>query len=152
MTVVPVYNVTLVPGSTAYLQTELYKRATGHSPAPDEKVTLIVTKEPQTRQELTAESFYPIGLNGVITELHPEGFIAVKTGERVNLEEITVANGEIELFVSRRPDIEDLDKAANRRRLDAMRGEMKEIAKNFRWGRGADVFIDSGTLWARLPP
>ena len=142
MTVVPVYNVTLVPGSTAYLQTELYKRATGHSPAPDEKVTLIVTKEPQTRQELTAESFYPIGLNGVITELHPEGFIAVKTGERVNLEEITVSNGEIELFVSRRPDIEDLDEAANRRRLDAMRGEMKEIAKNFRWGRGADVFID----------
>ncbi len=142
MTVVPVYNVMLVPGSVAYLQTELYRRATGHSPAPDEKVTLIVTKEPQTREELTAESFYPVGLTGVVTELHPEGFIAVKTGERVNLEEITVANGEIELFVSRRPDIEDLDEAANRRRLEAMRGEMKEIAKNFRWGRGADVFID----------
>ena len=48
MTIVPVYNLMLVPGSVAYMQTELFRRATGHSPAPDEKVTLIVSKEPQT--------------------------------------------------------------------------------------------------------
>ncbi len=142
MTIVPVYNAILVPNSTVYLQSDLYKRATGRSPVTEEKVTLIVSKEARTREELTAESFYPIGLSGVITEIHPEGFIAIKTGDRMDLDEITVTNGRIDLFVSRRPETDDLDAAADKRRLEAVRGELKEVAKNFRWGQGAEIFID----------
>ena len=91
MTIVPVYNILLVPNATLYLRNDIYTAMSGRVPAVDEKVTLIVEKEPRKREELTSESFYPIGVSGVITEVHEEGYLAVRTGNRVNLEEVTVS-------------------------------------------------------------
>ena len=49
MTVLPVYNILLVPHSRLYLRTGLYKSISGREPEIGEEVTLLVAKEPSAR-------------------------------------------------------------------------------------------------------
>ncbi len=70
MFVVPVYNMILSPDATLYFQKEQLKAcAGGKEPVEGEKVILVVTKEQKRAVDLTEESFYPIGLAGVVTDL-----------------------------------------------------------------------------------
>ena len=149
MTIVPVYNILLVPDANIYLKTEMYTELSGRVPFQDEKVTLIVKREPQPREELTAESFYPVGLSGVITDVSQEGYLVIRTGGRVNLDDIAILPGHrIDLHVSRRGDIDDLDPADAARRLAAVKEAMRDFSENhLHWGEMARAYIDS---WSSL--
>ena len=107
MAVVPVYNSILVPESTFVLQTDYYKKMTGKVPNQGEKVTVILCRENLPREELTEDSFYPIGVQGSISEVNQNGYIVIRTGSRVNLNEITIYNDHsIDLDITKRKDIE----------------------------------------------
>ena len=90
MTIIPVYNMLLVPSADHFVRTSLYRRLTGKLPEKDEKVTLIVTRQRQKPDELTEDNFYPIGLTGVISEVNSGGYIVIRTGYRVNIEHAAV--------------------------------------------------------------
>lgn len=148
MTIVPVYNILLVPDTNIYLKTEMYQQLTGRVPFQDEKVTIIVEREPQTREELTAENFYPIGLSGSITQVSPEGYLVIRTRNRVRIDDITVGpDHRIDLYVTRREDVDDLDRADAARRLEDVKNAMRDFAKNLQWGEMAGAYIDS---WSSL--
>ena len=78
MAVVPVYNMITVPDSNIYIRTDVYRNVTGKNPVVDEKITIIVARENMERREMTAESFYPVGITGVITEVSQDGYLVAR--------------------------------------------------------------------------
>ena len=157
MTIVPVYDILLAPHVTLYLRNDVYTAMSGRTPAVDEKVTLIVEREARQREELTSESFYPIGVSGVVTEVHREGYLAVQTGSRVNLDEVTVSPEQrIDLVVTKRDEIDDLDPAESARRLEAVKEAMREFTAHMQWGESARIWIDQwqslGEIAAAMSP
>ena len=66
----PVYNILAVPDANVYLKNDYYEEMTGKQPAVEERVILMFEKDEYTKDELTEESFYPIGLTGEITEVN----------------------------------------------------------------------------------
>lgn len=157
MTIVPVYDILLVPNATLYLRNDIYTAMSGRVPAVDEKVTLIVEKEPRKREELTSESFYPIGVSGVITEVHEEGYLAVRTGNRVNLEEVTVSpEYRIDLVVTKRDEIIDLNSDDLEKRMESVKKAMRDFTAQMQWGASARIWIDQwqslGEIAAAMSP
>lgn len=135
MTVVPVYNIIVVPDSNIYFKTDLYTGSTGKIPEVNERVILIVAKEEEDRRDMTETSFYPIGLSGSITEVNPNGYIVVHTKGRLNIEEVSVySDHSIELSVSKRPDIDDLDKEKAKEKVAALRNAMINFASGYQFG------------------
>ena len=142
MAVIPVYNVLVVPDANIYFKTETYEKVTGKSPSVDEKITIVVSKDKQTRDELNEDSFYPIGVSGIITEVNPNGYIVVRTRYRVNIEEVTVyKDHDIDLAISKRRDIEDLDREITEKKLKDLKNELARFSDSFQWGQGGRAFI-----------
>ena len=142
MAVIPVYNVLVAPDANIYFKTETYEKVTGKSPSVDEKVTIVVSKYQQTRDELDEDSFYPIGVSGIITEVNSNGYIVVRTRYRVNIEEVTVyKDHDIDLAISKRRDIEDLDRETMEKKLKDLKSELARFSDSFQWGQGGRAFI-----------
>ncbi len=134
MAVVPVYNMITVPDSNIYIRTDVYQKVTGKNPAEDEKITILVAKENMERREMTGDSFYPIGITGLITEVNPDGYLVARLKRRVNIQEVSVfPNHGIDLAISGRADIEDMDPEEAARRLKDIKAEMLRFSENYQW-------------------
>ena len=144
MIVVPVYNMAAAPNATLFFQLEQLKRsAGGKGISAHEKVVVIIAKENENVMDLTEDSFYPIGVAGVITELNGQGFAIVRTQYRVNIESVQInADHTIELTLSRRRDIEDLPEAEERGKVKDLQEEMRRFADTTNFGEAAEYFID----------
>lgn len=142
MTIIPVYNVAVVPEANLYLMTENYKSITGKDPEKDEKVVFIVLKEKLQKSEFREDSFYHIGVSGVITGVNSNGYISIRTSGRLNIDELNInPDQSISLTVSKRPDIDDLDKADEGTRLKKLTSAMTEYISHFQWGLVAGQVI-----------
>ncbi len=142
MTVIPVYNVLVVPESNIYLKTDLYQRLTDKEPKEGEKVMLIIQKENTPRDELTEDSFYPIGVSGSVSEVNSNGYLVIRTRSRRNLDEVTVySDHSIELSVTKRLDIEDLEPEVEKQHLEQLKKEMMELASGFQWAGVARSYV-----------
>ena len=143
MLVVPVYNMLLAPNATIYFPTDQLRRcAGGKGLTTNEKVVLIVSKEKKELAELEEDSFYPVGLSGVVIELNPQGYAVIRTQYRVNLEMIGInPDHTIDLTISRRNDIEDLDRALEKEKLKDLLHEMREFAKGLPGAEMAEAYI-----------
>ncbi len=134
MAVLPVYNIMAVPDGNIYFKTDYYRTMTGRTPAKDERVILIVMKEARSREDLTEDSFYPVGLMGTIVEVNSDGYLVIHCKDRVNLEEVTVfRDHSIDLSISRRKDIQDLDEESASRRLNALKLRLGKISEKYQW-------------------
>ncbi|MBR2258248.1 MAG: endopeptidase La [Blautia sp.] len=142
MAVLPVYNTILVPEASAYVKTDYYRSMTGKLPSVQEKVILILAKEELSREELTADSFYPIGITGNITEVSKDGYLVIHLKNRINLEEIVVFHDHsIDLSISRRKDIEDLDEETSASRLNTLKARLAKASEQFRWGQMIRMYL-----------
>ena len=144
MLVVPVYNMVLTPDASIYFQTEQLKRNSGGKGITEkEKIILIVAKENQKSGELTADSFYPIGVAGIISEINQQGYAVVRTQYRVNLLDIWIESDHtIQLTVSRRNDIDDLDAEVEAEKTKNIKQEMRDFAAGFEWADSADYYME----------
>ena len=79
MFVIPVYNVLALPDASLYLKTDLCKRMTGKLPQVDEKVVLLLLRENKSREDLDENSFYPVGVMGVIFNPNVDMFSSMMT-------------------------------------------------------------------------
>ena len=140
MTVVPVYNAVVVPDSNIFFAIDAYKKMTGRAPFEGEKVILMMLRADDSREDLEKDSFYPIGVSGVITEVNAGGYLVIRTHGRVHFDEITVySDHTIELSVSRRPDVEDLDPAYEAERLE----KLKNVVVDDKDGTLADEAVQA---------
>ncbi len=135
MTVLPVYNFILVPDAGIYMKTEFYQAAARRKPIVDDRVIMIVARKKELRQDMTEDSFYPIGISGTITEVNEGGYIVIRTKGRLNLDEITVyPDHSIELSVSRRGDIDDLDHIQATEHLEQLKKDIISFTDGFQFG------------------
>ena len=135
MTVLPVYNRILVPNTTIYLQREIYRMLAGKDPVENEKIIMLVEKKKQNWDELTDDSFYPIGMTGTISDLSNAEFIIISSGERINIESVRIVSPyNIELNVSRRAETDDLNEEEEKTRLIKMKEHLTAFLSHFQWG------------------
>ncbi len=146
MKVLPLYNVLVLPNSNIYFQTQAFRAIAGNNVYQGDDVTLLIMKEQQTREEITEDSFYPIGVEGKIEEISGEGYVIIKTGRRINVDEIAI-NEQHEIFVetSVREDIKDLNINEARQKLYQIKADLKELLSRFRWGSIMENYIDQYT-------
>ncbi len=141
MLVLPVYNRIVAPYSNVYYNTEDFKNIVGPNIALDEKVVILVLKEDQKKEEWNDDSFYPIGVSGVIDEISPYGFVSIKTLNRVHLDSVKVLAGQsVDLMLSRRNDIQDLDRTEAYQKLVDVRKQVVELGERYQVD---EVFIDA---------
>ncbi len=148
MIMLPIYKVIALPGSKLWLQTGIYKELSGKEPVTGERVTLLAQKEEKPKKQLTAENFQPIGLVGNISELSSD-FVCIDMNYRVNVDEIyQLPNGSFSMTLSRRPDIDDLDKEDASRRLKDVKERIFEFSKGEQWEGLIRSFAESwDNLW-----
>lgn len=142
MTVLPVYNMITVPDSNIYIKTDTYKKMTGKIPEAGEKITVIIAREQISRRQIQNDSFYTVGISGVISEVSDQGFIVVRLNQRVNIDEIFVYRDKtIELTVSRRQDLGEVPAFEEKKRIKDVKEMMLELSENYRWGQLMRAYI-----------
>ncbi|MBQ1508140.1 MAG: endopeptidase La, partial [Erysipelotrichaceae bacterium] len=136
----------LLPEANLYFQlNELRKISGSRSIALNEKTIVILAKEKLELKNLKEDSFYPIGVVGVISDIR-QGFVTISLQYRINLENVFInPDHTIKLAISRRNDIDDLDEdEAEEKRKDLVT-EMRKYAAGFDWGKNADSFLNQVT-------
>lgn len=145
MTVIPVYNLVVLPNTLVYLQSDMYKTVTGKKAEAEERVFFLFTKHKEERSGLHKEDIYPLGINGVIEEEDSNGFVAIRTQERAEIEDITKTEAGYQLTLVRRPDTEDLSEKVAKQKLEEMKRAISEYFSSFQWGALARGFIRQRT-------
>lgn len=142
MITIPVFNKVIVPFADIYFRTEDFTAMAGKGHALNEKVVILVAREELPRNEYTEESFYPIGVSGVISEINPQGFVKIKTMNRVNIDIVGIdPNHSISLTISRRPDIQDLDETDAYQKLQGLRKEIIDLSEGYQWNEFVTSFV-----------
>lgn len=142
MTVLPVYNMVTVPDSSIYIKTDTYKRMTGKIPEKNEKVTVIIAKNPIKRKDIENDSFYSVGISGVISEVSQQDYLVIRLSQRVNLDEIYVYRDKtIELSLSRRHDSGHLAEAEAERRLKDVKEQMLIFSEDYQWSQMMRAYV-----------
>ena len=135
MTILPLYNKLLVPNTTVYLKREVYRLLAGNDPIQGERVLMLVEKQKQSWDEVGDDSFYPIGLNGTVSDTTNSEFVIISAGERINLESVhVIGRYNIELNVSRRAEVKDLSAEEESARLAKMKEHITSFLAHFQWG------------------
>ncbi len=142
MIVVPTYNMILSPDATLYLPLDMLRRSAGHRELnPGEKLILIVAKENISLADMAEDSFYPIGVSAVVTELN-RSFAVVNTQYRVDLQSVGInPDRTVQLTIARRSDVEDLDSAVEAEKLKDLVAEMRKYASGFEWNQAAEGIL-----------
>ena len=134
MTILPIYNIIALPGAKLWLQNEIYDRFTDRTPAVGERVTLLAQKEERDWEQATADNFQPIGVVGTVSVVNDSGFMCIDLQNRVNVEEITrLPGGSFSMTLSRRPDVDDLDREDAGRRLTEVKDRVLAFARGQQW-------------------
>ena len=144
MIVVPVYEKTIAPDATLFMTMEQLRRyAGGKGVAINEKVVLLVAKENSNVKDLSEESFYPIGLAGIVKEIYQQGYVTIRTQYRVNVEYVNVnPDHTIQLTMSRRPEQDDLNPTVEAGKVRSLKEEMRKFSAGFEWAESADFFVN----------
>ena len=137
MAVVPIYNRIIVPFGSIVIMNEHYTKVTGRIPNEGEKTVLILSKENILREEFREDSFYPIGVTGVITEVNKSGYLVVRTSNRVNINEVTIYRDHtIDLDISKRKDTDPVDREEEALRLKKMKAAINSFSMQMPNGKG----------------
>lgn len=134
MAMLPIYNIIALPGAKLWLQTGIYHHFTNKDPAVGERVTLLAQKEEKDWDQATADNFHPIGAAGTVSIVNDSGFICIDIQNRVNVEEIfRLPGGSFSMTISRRPDMDDLDREDAERRLKEVKDRVLAFSKGQQW-------------------
>ena len=143
MKVLPLYNVLVLPHSNIFFQTQAFRAMAGNNIYQGDEVTILVLRDQQTREEMTPESFYPIGVEGVVEEISTDGYVVVQTAARVDVHQMLVnENHEIFVETTKRADIMDMDPAEAHMKLAKIKEGLREMVSRFRFGDMMRTYID----------
>ena len=143
MKVLPLFNVLVLPHSNIFFQTQVFRAMAGNNVYQGDEVTILILKDQETREEMTAESFYPIGVEGVIEEISTEGYVVVRTAARVDVHQVSVnENHEIFVETTKRPEIMDMDSDEAHIKLAKIKEGLRESVSRFRFGDMMRTYID----------
>ena len=144
MIVVPVHDMIVLPDAIIFYPTDQLRRSAGSKGvAVNEKVIFIVSKENVNFSELKEDSFYPVAVAGIITELHHQGFATIRTQYRVTVEDVRIyPDHTIKLMTSHRRDVEDLTPQEEAEKVKSLKAEMHRFSEAMNAGDAANYIID----------
>ena len=143
MTVIPIYNLLLVPDANIYLKSDQYRHLARRYAEVNDRVVLLACKKEQKRKDMTEDSFFPIGVTGFVNEVDPEGYVVIRTTGRVNLDIVGInPDHTIELTVSRCEEIEDLEDGVAEAHFERLKNDLKESWEGFEWGEQAMGYLE----------
>ena len=135
MITIPVYNTIMVPDVKLYFKEETFKRLSGRAPESGEKVLLLFTKVEEKLEELTEDSFYPIGVLGKVTGERVNEYWVVHTDSRVDIYTVEIDEAhQIQTTYSNRPDIGDMSLAEQKKHVEDMKAALVEFVGTQKWG------------------
>ena len=73
MTIIPFYNLIVLPRVTYYFQEDYYKELAKKDAKAGEQVLFLMLRENRQRAEIKSDDFYPIGVLGEIETVDDEG-------------------------------------------------------------------------------
>lgn len=145
MTVLPLYNVMLIPETNLYLQTQAFTAMTGKDPENQERLIIVAEKSPKKREEITEDDLYPIGVSGIITEINSDNnYIVIRTKKRADITDVTIfADHTINVTATKREDTpgEETNPEEERARLDKMKQALVNYFANSQWGNLSRGYI-----------
>lgn len=141
MIVVPIYDMIILPGVTFYFKQDVFQELEIEDVKEGEELIFLYQKEDKERQSLTAEDFYPIGVEGKVEGIDRDGNINVRTFHRVDIHNIEVTEENISLEAVNRDEIEDIDAQECQMRFEKMRTSLLRFAQGFQWGVWARSYI-----------
>ncbi|MCR5746557.1 MAG: endopeptidase La [Lachnospiraceae bacterium] len=151
MAVLPIYNILALPDCNIFFKNDTYSKIVGRDPQVDDRVTLIVQKKNITKEDFESDSFYPVGLSGIITEVTSNGYFIVHTRSRVNIDEVTVYHDKsLDISISKRIDIEDADNDLISKKIKELKASMSKYAENFQWAAATRAYIAQWTSLAEI--
>ena len=134
MTVIPIYNVIVLPGVTFYFQKDFFRELTGKTPTDGEELLFLHLKEEKKREELTVEDIYPVGVHGFVEGIGDEGEVGIRALERVNVDVQDIRDGEVIFETSERPDIEDISGEEMEKRFETLKRSYVTFLAEPQWG------------------
>ena len=90
MLVIPVHKMVVLPHAVTYMRADAFAKSTGRAAAAGEKVILLLTKDATERSKLTSDSFQPLAVTGTVQEGVVNGFLGIKTLDRVGVDDADV--------------------------------------------------------------
>ncbi len=135
MITIPVYNSIMVPDVNLYFKEETFERLTGRGPEAGEKVLLLFTKVEENLEDLTEDSFYPIGVLGKISGERVNEYWVVHTDTRVDIYTVEIDDKhQIHTTYSNRPDVGDMSASEQKKHVEEMKTALVEFVKTQKWG------------------
>ena len=141
MTIIPFYNLIVLPRVTYYFQEDYYKELAKKDPEEGEQVLFLMLRENRQRAEIKAEDFYPIGVLGEIETVDTDGNVGLRAKTRVHATSIRVTKTNITATYEEIPDIEDIDKKQAAKQFQNIKKTLLQFVSNFQWGMMAREYI-----------
>ena len=143
MITIPVYNKLILPYADIYFRSDDFKEISPKNQVLNEKVVILIKKNPEGRDSYNEDSFYKVGVSGVVSEISRQGFIKIKTMNRVNIDMVGInPDKSISLTISRKQDIQDMDETETYQKLLALKAEVLEISKVYQWSDWVKTFVE----------
>ncbi|MBR4514295.1 MAG: endopeptidase La [Lachnospiraceae bacterium] len=141
MTVVPFYNILIVPGVKLYFQNDYFEELAGKEAEVGDDIVFAMLKDDKQREEVKPDDLYPIGLSGKVESIDDDGNVGIRTLERMDLFNIAVKGHDITLEAVTRPDVEDISEKEIGKILNDMRGAMVNYIQGTQWGMMARGYV-----------
>ena len=145
MLVIPIYNTIILPDVQYNLEPDSLTDREKSLLKVEDTVILLPLKEEKTREELTVEDFYPIGLTGIVKGIrNADGdlILAVRTEVKVRVINLVanreVLNAEYEIIY----DEADIDEREQRAVFNMVIENLAQISSYFQWGSWAMRFSE----------
>ena len=141
MVIMPVYNVIILPFTDIFLQMDKLIGVKNQELRVGSQVLFLISKDKQDNFQLNLDSFYPIGVMGIITEINHNGFLVVHTNERVKINEVHYEANQVQFELVKLVEIDDSDKTLEEEMLIKMKNALREFVSQFQWGALVQSFI-----------
>ena len=147
MTIIPFYNVIVLPGISFFFQKDYFRELTGKTAAAGDDLLFLSLKSDKTRLEITPEDVHPVAVKGIVESIGDEGEIGIRTQKRVNLQIDKIEAGEAEFSMSDRPEIDDLPAEEEDRRFEIVKRSYLKFLSDSQWGTIAQAMM---AQWSSL--
>ena len=133
MYILPIYNVTVLPDGLTYLRAEAFQKSTGQAPETGAKVILLPARTDNSGP-VSAEDFYDLAVTGVIGSPDTNGYVEIRTQDRVKVDAAEVLDGgRLQLSVSLYACTDDLPEAEGKAKCAALKEELLSFSQKFEW-------------------
>ncbi|MGN0152450.1 MAG: endopeptidase La [Wujia sp.] len=141
MTVVPSYGLIIVPGVTYYFQKSYFEELAGGDVASDTDIVFAVLKDNKKRNEIEPSDFHAMGALGHVLSSDEQGTVSVKVTDRVEINDISVTDGDITVEFAKRNDVSDEDKDVADAEFQELKASLLKFVNRYQWGIMARNYI-----------